>query len=255
MPVGPSFDQGGMMRRFIRLRWAALRRPRLAVAFLMLGFLVGSPAISSAQHGNYLLGTLGLLGGSQAPEGIYYQNIFSYYNASSSDVLSRSRTRDFQVAARQLQLTVNANFKLEASLDLYVDQNILGWTTPFKILGANYGLMIDIPFAEVHGTGAASLDLAAQRFGLFDRTLTRNGSFSNSQSSTASFNISDIYVEPINLGWHLPQLDVVTSFGFFAPTGGYDSNDAINNGLCRWAEMVGRGAVVGLERGGSWEVL
>ena len=36
-----------------------------------LGFLVGSPAVSFAQHGNYLLGTLGLLGGAQAPEGIY----------------------------------------------------------------------------------------------------------------------------------------------------------------------------------------
>ena len=254
MPVGPSFDQGGMMRRFIRLRWAAPRRPRFAVALLVLGFLVGSPAISSAQHGDYLLGTLGLLGGSQAPEGIYYQNIFSYYNASNSDVLSRSRTHDFQVAARQLQLTVNANFKLEASLDAYVDQNIIGWTTPFKILGANYGLMIDIPFAEVHGTGAASLDLAAQRFGLFDRTITRNGSFSNSQSSTASFNIADIYVEPINLGWHLPQLDVVTTFGFFAPAGSYDSNDAINNGLGRWAEMFGLGAVVYLDPARSWSV-
>src|SRR5262245_55800853 len=159
MPVGPSFDQEETMRRFMHLRWLTRRPPRLALALVVLGFLVGSPAVSSAQHGNYLLGTLGLLGGAQAPEGIYYQNIFSYYNASASDVLSGSRTRDFQLAARQLGLTVNANLKLEASLDLYVDQNIIGWTTPFKILGANYGMMIDIPFAEVHGTGAGSLDL------------------------------------------------------------------------------------------------
>jgi len=61
-------------------------------------------------------------------------------------------------------------------------------------------------------------------------------------------------VEPINLGWHLPQLDVVTTFGFFAPTGSYDSDKAINNGLGRWAEMFGLGAVVYLDPARSWSV-
>ena len=107
------------------------------------------------------MGSLGLLGGAQAPEGIYYQNIFSYYNASGSGVLDASRTRDLQVFGRQLGLTVNANLNLKQSLNAYVDQNIIGMTTPFKILGANYGFMIDLPFDEVHGTGDAGLDVGA----------------------------------------------------------------------------------------------
>jgi hypothetical protein len=221
---------------------------------LAVGALVVSATPAYAQHGNYLLGTLGLLGGAQAPEGIYYQNVFSYYNASEFQSVSAGRARSLEVFRQQLGLSASANLNVKSNLDVYVDQNIIGVTTPFKILGANYGLMIDIPFVAVHGTGNASLDLAAQRFGLFDRNITRNASASGGASSTASFNISDIYVEPINFGWHLPQLDVLATFGFFAPTGSYNADKAINNGLGRWAEMFGLGAVVYLDAARSWSV-
>lgn len=228
--------------------------PRLAVVIALLGACAAYPTPVLAQHGNYLLGTEGLLGGSQAPEGIYYENIFTYYHADGFRSVSASRAASIEVLRRQVGLAVNAELNLKSKLDVYVDQNIIGWTTPFKILGANYGLMIDIPLVQVTGTGNASLDLAAQRFGLFDRNITRNATRSGGASSTAHFNIADMYVEPINLGWHLPQLDVLATFGFFAPTGSYDPDKAINNGLGRWAEMFGLGAVVYLDAARSWSV-
>ena len=162
-------------------------------------FCLAAPATCWAQHGNYLLGTLGLLGGAQAPEGIYYSNVFSYYNASGSPAESARR------------VLLEEELSLHGSMNAYIDQNIIGVTTPFKILGASYGAMIDIPFAHVQGDGNASLDLAGIRFDRFAR------SASAGESSTAPFNISDVYVEPINLGWHWSQLDLVTTFGFFAP--------------------------------------
>ena len=208
---------------------------RLILTLTVLAALAAWPGSSHAQHGNYILGTLGLLGGAQAPEGIYYQNIFSYYNAS--------RPLNFDVQGELLRKELN----LHGSLDLYVDQNIIGITTPFKILGANYGAFIDIPFDHVHGTGNASLDISGEIFD-FSR------SFSRERSATASFNIADIYVEPIDLGWHWSQLDVLATFGFFAPTGSYNSSDLINNGLGRWAEMFGLGAVGYLDAARSWSV-
>jgi hypothetical protein len=48
---------------------------RLAIALPVFVVLLISPAMSYAQHGSYLLGSLGLLGASQAPEGLYYQNL------------------------------------------------------------------------------------------------------------------------------------------------------------------------------------
>jgi hypothetical protein len=70
--------------------------------------LLTLPASSYAQHGDYLLGTLGLLGGTQAPEGVYYQNIFSYYHASGSVILGASLARELRVFGQQLGLTVDA---------------------------------------------------------------------------------------------------------------------------------------------------
>jgi hypothetical protein len=176
-----------------------------------------------------------LLGGQQAPEGIYYQNVFSYYNASAS------RNADFQGELLRKEL------KLHGSLDVYADQNIIGATTPFNILGASYGAMIDIPSAQVVGSGNASLDLATEHFD-FSKSLAA------SRSSTATFNLADMYVEAINLGWHFTQVDVEATFGFFAPTGSYDAKKLINNGLGRWAEMGGLGAVVYLDPGKSWSL-
>jgi hypothetical protein len=235
------------------IRWSPLaaapittrhaRMRSFAIAVGVVGMLMTWPEPACAQHGNYVLGTLGLLGGAQAPEGIYYQNIFSYYHSSNSAILEASRARDLIVFGRQLGLTVNAAFNGKSSLDAYIDQNIIGMTTPFKIFGANYGFMIDIPFDRVRGTGDASLDVGADLKGLFDRNFTAGGSVARSRSGTADFSIADIYVEPINLGWHFPQLDVLATIGFFAPAGEYSANRLINNGLGRWAEMFGLGAV------------
>ena len=66
---------------------------RLAGFITLVGAVVASAVPAHAQHGNYLLGTLGLLGGAQAPEGIYYQNVFSYYHGDEFQSLSASRPR------------------------------------------------------------------------------------------------------------------------------------------------------------------
>ena len=232
--------------------WRTMRPAAIVVG--VVGMLMGWPGLVYAQHGDYLLGTLGLLGGAQAPEGVYYQNVFSYYHASVSWILDASRARDLQVFGQQLGLTVNASFNAKSSLDAYVDQNIIGMTTPLKIFGANYGFMIDIPFDQVNGTGDASLDVGANLRGVFDRNFSTGASFSRGRSSTADFNISDIYVEPINLGWRFSRLDVVGTFGFFAPVGNYSSNRLINNGLGRWAEMFGLGAIGYLDAERSWSI-
>lgn len=228
------------------------RRVRLALVATAL-VLVALTSPAHAQHGNYLLGTTGLLGASQPPPGIYYQNIFSYYNASG-DLLSASKVRALQTVPGREGGTVSANLKAKGSLDVYVDQNIIGVTTPFKLLGANYGLFADIPFAQVHGTGAASLDLGSTIHRLLEGDVSRSASASRDNASTASFNIADVYFEPINFGWHFPQLDVYASFGFFAPTGSYDSDKNINNGLGRWAEMFGLGAVLYLDQARTWSI-
>lgn len=78
---------------------------------------------------------------------------------------------------------------------LAVDQNIFAYTTGFKIFGGNYGVKLDVPLAD----GAIAM--------------SRPGARSVAPA------VSDIYVEPFNIGWHLLTADLRVAYGFFAPTG------------------------------------
>jgi hypothetical protein len=66
--------------------------------------------------------------------------------------------------------------------------------------------------------------------------------------------IGDIYVEPVNLGWHLRQLDAVVSSGFFAPSGPYRSGVAVNIGYGHWTGVFGLGGVAYADVGHTWSL-
>jgi hypothetical protein len=62
-----------------------MRRKSAVLALGCLVFLILFAALARAQHGDWLMGTDGLLSGQQAPQGMYYSNIWSYYHASGSN--------------------------------------------------------------------------------------------------------------------------------------------------------------------------
>src|SRR5207247_7207756 len=55
--------------------------------------------------------------------------------------------------------------------------------------------------------------------------------------------VGNLYVEPVNLGWHFRHLDVSASSGFFAPSGPYNSNARLNIGFGHWTGVFGLGGV------------
>ena len=71
--------------------------------------------------------------------------------------------------------------------------------TNYKILGGNYGFMI-FPAITNNKLEAPILGLA--------------------QETSTGF--TDIYIQPINLGWHTDRADFIAGFGLYAPTGSYD---------------------------------
>ena len=171
-----------------------------------------------AQHTDWILGSGGLQTPAQPAPGFYYINQASFYWASGDRNLRR--------------LDISSN------LDLFIDLNTGVWITPWKIFGASYGMDLTIPLVNTNG----ALDFAALggRVGL-----TRGSS---------EFGLSSIYVEPINLGWHLPGYDITASFGFFAPAGSYNPRQVINTGLGRWAELLSLGSVAYLDPQRAWYV-
>jgi hypothetical protein len=218
---------------------------RSAAAFTCLAIVLLLATPARAQHGDYVLGTVGLLGGQQAPEGLFYSNVWSYYHASGN---AFAETGPLKCGPRD-RVCLSLNLGGNGSLDLFVDQNFFGWTTPYKILGANYGFFVDVPFAIADASGAASIEPILS---------LRQGSFAlpSAQRSgeTTKGSIGDIYVEPINLGWHFQRLDAIVSAGFLAPSGPYNANARVNIGFGHWTGLFGLGGVAYADAERTWSL-
>ena len=92
---------------------------------------------------------------------------------------------------------------------MYVLAPAFIWVSPWKILGAKYGLDVVPTFAN------SSLDA-------IDSTVhSRGGS-----AAQATFAPGDMFVQPVWLGWSFSHWDLSAAYGFYAPVGKY-STDAV----------------------------
>src|SRR5258708_34941857 len=86
----------------------------VAAAMLCLALSLVGTATARAQHGDWLLGTDGLLSGQQTPEGIFYQNLFSWYHASGDGFFQSGNLKCGPVVGR---VCLSANLSANGSLD------------------------------------------------------------------------------------------------------------------------------------------
>ena len=116
------------------------------------------------------------------------------------------------------------------SLNLPVGAGLISVVTKAKFLGANYGFTV-IPLDGL------STSLESPRL---------------SKGSGAGF--GDIYIQPINLGWHAPKADVTAGFGIYLPTGRYTADNANgdNTGLGMWGFEPSIGTTVHLNQAKTW---
>jgi hypothetical protein len=231
----------------MRMALPPFARPKrkIGAAFGCLAVVLFLATPARAEHGDWLLGTDGLLSGQQAPQGFYYSNIWSYYNASGSDFVQTSPLK----CGPRGQVCLSLNLSVNGSLDLFVDQNIFVWTSPYKILGANYGLLVDIPFAIADASGAGNLEPVLS----LERT-TLTGSGLQPSAGTTKGSIGDMYVEPVDLGWHFSHLDAIVSSGFFAPSGPYNASSKVNIGYGHWTGVFGLGGVGYADEARTWSL-
>lgn len=97
------------------------------------------------------------------------------------------------------------------------------YVRPLKILNANYGAVlsmwgmtssIDHPTLDVH----------------------------------SSYGFGDMYLQPVQLGWHTPYVDVITGFALWIPTGRYSPLGNDNTGQGQWGYEFSAGATVWFDR-------
>lgn len=185
--------------------------------FAVVAFFVSSHQGYAQLNGHNSLGDFGLQSGSQPDPGVYLAPFYFRYDGD--------RVRDANgdpivlEPERPADLTVNSGAAL------------LWYVSDFKILGANYGVMAVVPFADIA--------LEVPIFGVEERS---------------GLAIADLYVQPINLGWHLDRADLTAGFGFFAPSGRYELGGDNNIGLGMWTFELYGGTTVFFDEKKSWSL-
>ena len=99
-----------------------------------------------------------------------------------------------------------------ASVGISAAAPLLWYVSKAKILGANYGAMVVLPWAN------ASLEAPAFALG-----------------HTVDTSFADMLVRPLDLGWHTKRADVAAGFQFYTPTGRYERGGSDNIGKGMWA--------------------
>ena len=92
----------------------------------------------------------------------------------------------------------NGEELLTGNLDATIFGALLNVVTKKKVLGGNYGFLVVLPWANNRVQGAEDLD------------------------SNPGAGLTDMYVQPISLGWTKPRADFTAAYGLTLPIGRYE---------------------------------
>jgi len=176
----------------------------------MMSVLFCAAPAHAQLNGENLLGDMGVKSGTQPEPGIYVSSIYyRYFTDSIKDPDGNSLNLDPSGTASQT---------IQAGVPLFY------YVTPKKVFGAHLGMMAALPIAKG--------SLEAPGFGL---------------SEKASTGLSDLYVMPVQLGWHFDRADAIAGVGFFAPTGRHSAGASDNLGKGMWSYEVSAGGTAYLD--------
>jgi len=147
------------------------------------------PVYAQINSAHYLVGTEGILAGSLPPPGVYFDDL-NWYGTSSTIV----SLVNFPNVGQNYQVTT------------YVNQPRLRWMTPFRLLGADYGMEIMVPWIRQQRQLVPTLSFVSIPFYL-----------PGYQVDQSEF--EDVEISPLLLAWHLKQFDITAGYAFWVPTG------------------------------------
>jgi len=192
------------------------RKPLQILTFVAALAAAAAPA-QAQLNGENLLGDMGVKSGTQPAPGFYVGSLYyRYFTEAIKGPDGKTVVFDPSHSGSQ---TIHA----AVPMMIYVSHK--------KLFGGNVGMMAVMPFAN----GA----LEAPGLGL---------------SEGASEGPSDLYVMPLQLGWHQGRYDVTAGFALFAPTGRYSAGASDNLGKGMWSYEVSGGGTVYLDRSRSWSL-
>ena len=173
-----------------------MSRVKVVVAACGLAWLAAVPA-QAQLNGSHILGDFGVQSGSQPQPGFYTALFYYRYN---TDTIKDSEGNIIRPAPNT-----------PGSIGMTAVAPILWYVSKAKVLGANYGAMVVLPFANAA--------LAAPAFIV---------------GETVDTSFADMLIRPVDLGWHHKGADVSAGIQFYAPTGRYEPKGSENIGKGMW---------------------
>ncbi len=169
------------------------------------------PVVSQAQYkADDIPGFLGLSNGTQPPPGFYFGSLAWVYPTDTvKDNNGNSVT-------------------LPGSLTSTAEIILVNVVTNYKILGANFGASVGVPFIK-------------------DRIQA------NSLDVSTSFAFTDMFAG-VNLGWHLKRADVMAGYNLYIPSGNFAPGGNNNTGLGMWGNEFTIGSTVYLDQKRLWNL-
>lgn len=195
-----SYFKGEFMKRFC------------IGAFVAFSLLLAASSAHAQRQGLYIPGLMGLNSAAPIPPGVYLQTY--YMNYSFSGIKDQNGG------------TILGN--LSGTLPMVAGG--FSWVSPFRLLGANYGINLFLPAI------GPNLD--------FNEFAIRGG----------EFGYSDTYFEPFSLRWAGSRYGIIFSYGIYFPTGAFTPGSPDNFGKGTWTHQLNAGATVFLDKERTWSI-
>jgi hypothetical protein len=168
------------------------------------------------QKGQWVPGQFGLNAGVIPDPGITYANLVVNYSASQLNDSSGNKL---------LQ-------NVTGTYSFWADENVIYYVPKHKILGGYF-----MPYISIN---AANGSLVAD----FPPLLPALGGSGTNLSGGGS-GFADLYVQPINIGWHFAKrVDFNVGYSFTAPTGRYTAGASDNVGSGYWGNNFTSGTTL-----------
>jgi hypothetical protein len=167
--------------------------------------LMLQPVPAQAQlNGSHSLGDFGIQSGTQPQPGMYAALFYYRYD---TDTIKDADGN-----------TVRLSPSSPGSIGVAAAAPLLWYVSKAKLLGANYGAMVVLPFAN------ASIEAPA--FAISD---------------TVDTGVADMLIRPLDLGWHTTRADVTAGFQIYIPTGRYErgGSDNLGKGMRAYEPFIG----------------
>ena len=196
----------------------------LTLVFLFfLSVDMKAQVVSPLQGGHYSPGVRNIRDMSYPPSGLF---LLWYNGYFSSDTYIDKDGQKFSGIELSQILPALPDVAVNIDLNGFTSIPAIFWTTDLKVLG-NVKYMAGVSFNYI----SAKSSVISERGGIvIDTTYTRTAEGRNA-------GLSDMFFAPLGLSWSRNQLDFTFLYGFYAPTGKYETGSTDAVGLGFWTHQ------------------